>query len=132
MGILGITRSKELINMLHKCWICISYNYLLLLYVILTLRDVETSNTCPLGIAYGKPPIVIVDNNNFKTDTLIGNASGAHRINVLYVPAESRGVGNELVVREQFLSSREGNVHKVLDKWFMFLEEQVLVEKYLQ
>ena len=118
--------------MLHKCWICISYNYLLLLYVILALRDVETSNTCPLGIAYGKPPIVIVDNNNFKTDALIGNTSGAHRINVLYVPAESRGVGNELVVREQFLSSREGNVHKVLDKWFMSLEEQVLVEKYLQ
>ena len=94
--------------MLHKCGICISYNYLLLLNVILTLRDVETSNTCPLGIAYGKPPIVIVDNNNFKTDKLIGNASGAHRINVLYVPAESRGVGNELLVREAVAQSKGG------------------------
>ena len=94
--------------MLHKCGICISYNYLFLLYVILTLRDVETSNTCPLGIAYEKRPIVIVDNNNFKADTLIGNASGAHRINVLYVLAESRGVGNELLVREAVAQSKGG------------------------
>ena len=75
--------------MLHKYRICISYNCLLLLYVIWTLRDAETSKTCPSGIAYGKPTIVIADNNDLKIDMLTGNASGAHRTNVLYVPPES-------------------------------------------
>ena len=85
----GMTRSKELIDILHRCGICISYNDLLLLYAIWALRDAETSKTCPRGIAYGKPPIVIVDNGDFKIDTLTGNASGAHRTNVLYVQPES-------------------------------------------
>ena len=89
--------------MLHKCGICISYNYLLLLYNFWAVRDTESSNTCPRGIAYnkpaivfvdnddfkyGKPAIVIVDNDDFKIDTLTGNANGAHRTNVLYVQPE--------------------------------------------
>ena len=96
----GMTRSRELIDMLHKCGICISYNYLLLLYNFWAVRDTESSNTCPRGIAYNKPAIVfvdnddfkyfkpaivIVDNDDFKIDTLTGNANGAHRTNVLYV-----------------------------------------------
>lgn len=85
----GMTRSKELIDMLHKCGICISYNDLLLLYDAWALEDAESSKTCPVGIAYGKPPIVIVDNDDFKIDTLTGNANGAHRTNVLYVQPES-------------------------------------------
>ena len=52
-----ITGSKD---MLRKCGICISYNYLLLLYTISSLRDAKTSKTCSRGIAYGKHPIVIV------------------------------------------------------------------------
>ena len=78
-----MTRSKELIDILHKCGICIGYNDLLLLYAIWALRDDDTSKTCPHRIAYGKLLIVIVNNNNFKIDTLTGNASGAHRTNVL-------------------------------------------------
>ena len=84
----GMTRSKELIDILHKCGICISYNSLLLLYAIWAWRDVESSKTCPREITYGKPPVVIVDNDDFKIDTLTGNASGAHRTNVLYVQPE--------------------------------------------
>ena len=70
---------------MHRCGICISYNDLLLLYAIWALRDAETSKTCPHGIAYGKPPIIIVDNNDFKIDALTGNASGAHRTTMLYM-----------------------------------------------
>ena len=40
------------------------------------------------GIAYGKPPIVIADKNDFKIDTFIGNITCAHRTNVLYVQPE--------------------------------------------
>ena len=41
-----------------------------------------------VGIAYGKPPIVIVDNNDFKTDMLTDNATSAHLTKVLYVQSE--------------------------------------------
>ena len=75
----------DFIDILHKCGICISYNNLLLLYAIWALRNAEISKTCPRCIAYGKPSIVIVDNDDFKIDTLTGNASGAHRRNALYV-----------------------------------------------
>ena len=43
----GITISKELIDMLRRYGICISYNDLLLLNTIWALRDAETSKTCP-------------------------------------------------------------------------------------
>ena len=54
----GMTRSKEFIDILHRCGVCISYSDLLFLHAIWALRDVETSKTYPRGIAYGKPPIV--------------------------------------------------------------------------
>ena len=76
----GITRSKELINMLHKCGICISYNNFQLLFITWALRDAESSKTCPRAITYGKPPIVIVNNDNFKIDMLIGNPTGANEL----------------------------------------------------
>ena len=52
----GITRSEKLIDMLHKCGICISYNDLLLLYTIWALLDTETSKTCPRGIRFEQLP----------------------------------------------------------------------------
>ena len=51
--------------------------------------DVETSATCPSEIADGKPAVVIVDNDDFKVDTLIGTAKEAHQTNVMYVQPES-------------------------------------------
>ena len=50
----GMAKSKELIDMLHRYGICISYNDLLVLYTIWALRDPETSKTCPRGIALWK------------------------------------------------------------------------------
>ena len=85
----GMMKSKELIDILHRCGICISYNNLLLLYAIWALRDAEISKSCPRDIAYGKCPIVTVDNNDFKIDLLTGNACGAHQTNVLYVQLKS-------------------------------------------
>ena len=85
----GMTRSRELIDLLHKCGLCISYTSLLLLYDAWALEDAEASEISPVGIAADKPPIVIVDNDDFKIDTLTGNADGAHRTNVLYVQPES-------------------------------------------
>jgi hypothetical protein len=47
--------------------------------------DVKSSGTCPQEIADGKPAVVIVDNDDFKVDTMTGNATGAHRPNVMFV-----------------------------------------------
>ena len=40
--------------------------------------DVDTSTTCPQEIADSKPAIVIVDNDDFKIDTMAGNSTGVH------------------------------------------------------
>ena len=85
----GMTRSKDLIETLHKSGVCISYADTLLLYDHWALMDVEASTTCPQEITDGKPAIVIVDNDDFKVDTMTGNATGAHRTNVMFLQPES-------------------------------------------
>ena len=85
----GITISKELIDMLRRYGICISYNDLLLLNTIWALRDAETSKTCPRSVALWERQIVILNNNDFKINSLTGNATGAHRTNIIYVQLKS-------------------------------------------
>lgn len=89
VNIHGMTRSKDLVDTLHKSGVCISYADTLLLYDHWALMDVEASATCTQEIADGKPAIVIIDNDDFKIDTLTGNSTGAHRTNVMYVQPES-------------------------------------------
>ncbi|KAK1894270.1 putative fatty-acid--CoA ligase fadD25 [Dissostichus eleginoides] len=85
----GMTRSKDLVETLHKSGVSISYADTLLLYDHWALMDLEASATCPQEIADSKPAIVIVDNDDFKIDTLTGNSTGAHRTNVMFVQPES-------------------------------------------
>ena len=66
----GSTRSREMIDMLHRNGLCISYEDLLLLYDHWALTDVETSATCPAGIRQGEPAIALADNDDFPIDTL--------------------------------------------------------------
>ena len=73
---------------MHKSGVCISYVDTLLLCDHWALMDVKASTTDPQEIAYGRPAIVVVDNNNFKIDSLTGNATGAHRTNVMFVQPE--------------------------------------------
>ena len=76
-------------DILHKFGICISYNDLLLLYDAWALMDAESSERCPPEIADDKPVIAITDNDDFKIDTISGNANCAHRTNVMFVQPES-------------------------------------------
>ena len=85
----GMTRSKDLVNTLHKSGVCISYEDTLLLYDHWALMDVEASATCPHEIADTKPAIMIIDNDDFNIDTMTGDSTGAHRTNVMYVQPES-------------------------------------------
>ena len=81
----GLTRSKYLVDTLHKSGVCISYADTLLLYDHWALADVEASGTCPQEIVDEKPVIVIVDNDDFNIDTMTGCAKPAHRKNVMFV-----------------------------------------------
>jgi len=44
---------------------------------------------CPFELAEGEPAIAIVDNDNFKMDTLTGAGPQANITNVMYVQPES-------------------------------------------
>ena len=48
-------------------------------------NDLQLSPLCPLEIVDDVPAVVIVDNDDFKMDTVTGNAACAHRTNVMYV-----------------------------------------------
>ena len=84
----GMTRSKKVIETFHRYGFCISYSDILYLYDNWALRDIEASETCPQKVANNIPAIVVVDNDDFKIDTTTGNASGAHRTNVMFVQPE--------------------------------------------
>ncbi len=74
---------------LHKSGVCISYHDMMFLYDHWALMNVDASATCPQEIADDKPAIVIVDNDDFKIDTMTGCATGAHRTNVMFVQPQS-------------------------------------------
>ena len=85
----GHTRSKGLVGTFHKAGICISYADILLFYDKCALEDLEASIYCPREIDDGVGTICIVDNNDFKIDTLTGQAQHAHRTNVMFVKPQS-------------------------------------------
>ena len=55
----GMTRSKDLVDTLHKSGVCISYADTLLLYEHWAFMDIEASSTCPQEIADGKPGLLL-------------------------------------------------------------------------
>ncbi|KAJ4940726.1 hypothetical protein JOQ06_027021, partial [Pogonophryne albipinna] len=83
--------------------VSISYADTLLLYDHWALMDLEASATCPQEIADSKPAIVIVDNDDFKIDTMTGNSTGAHRTNqisyiyAIYKRFKGSGMADTLV-----------------------------------
>ena len=84
----GMTKSRELIDILHKEGIGISYNDVLMVRDFWAVNDLKHSSDCPFELADGKPAIAVVDNDDFKMDTLTG-AGQAHRTNVMFVQPKS-------------------------------------------
>ena len=84
----GMTKSREIADLLDKEGMGISYNDILMLRDFWALNDIERSPDCPFELADGKPAIAIVDNDDFKMDTLTG-AGQAHRTNVMFVQPKS-------------------------------------------
>ena len=76
-------------DVFHKAGFIISYAGILLLYHVWGLEDVSEFNFIPREIAKDVPAISIVDNDDFKIDTLTGNSQEAHRTNVMFVQRQS-------------------------------------------
>ena len=77
-----MTKSKELIDILHKDGLDISY------HDVLMLRDFSVEKWPPFELAEGIAAIAIVDNDDFKSDTLTGS-NQSHRTNVMFIQPES-------------------------------------------
>ena len=84
MTLHGLTRSKELVDLFHKCGMGISYASVLLLRDAWAVHDMELCNECPHEIAESTPGVIVVDNDDFRNDTLTGGDT-SHRTNVMYV-----------------------------------------------
>jgi len=84
----GLTKSREIVDIMHKDGLGISYNDVLMLRDFWVVNDLKCSSDCPFELAEGKPAIAIVDNDDFKSDTLTG-AGQSHRTNVMFVQPES-------------------------------------------
>lgn len=80
----GMTRSKELVDSFYKLGMGISYSNVLLLRDVWTMHDLQQCSVCPKEIAEGQPSISIIDNDDFRNDTLTGGGT-AHRCNWMFL-----------------------------------------------
>ncbi|KAG0710220.1 hypothetical protein GWK47_002572 [Chionoecetes opilio] len=80
----GLIRSRELIDLMHKFSLGISYKDVLNPYDAWAKFDIETNRACPDELAMGQPGTAVMDNDDFKDDTLTG-ANTSHRTNVIFV-----------------------------------------------
>ena len=83
----GLTRSKEIVDLLKRFGLGISYNDVLNLHEAWAKHEIEKSQVCPDEIADGYPATVIVDNDDFKDDDLTGGTT-SHRTNMMFVQPE--------------------------------------------
>ena len=84
----GMTRCCELVDIFKKIEIGISYNDVINLSAIWAKQDVE-SGSCPFEIVYDLLGTAIMDNDDFKDDTLTG-ANVSYRTNVMFVQLENQ------------------------------------------
>ena len=78
MHLHGLTRSKELVDIFHRVGVCIGYSSVLVLRDAWAVHDLQLCSDCPDEIAEGKPGVIVVDNDDFKNDTLTGGNT-SHR-----------------------------------------------------
>ena len=86
--IYGLSRSKELVELSKKFGFGVSYQDVRNLLASWAKQDIE-SEICPQEITNEYPAVVIMDNDDFKTDTLTGASETNHRTNVMFVQNEN-------------------------------------------
>ena len=88
-----MTRSRELVDSYYKLGMGISYSNVLLLRDLWTMHDLNRCSLCPDEIAEMEPSISIIDNDDFRNDTLTGGGT-AHRCNWMFLQClERRSTG---------------------------------------
>ena len=85
----GLTKSREVVDVMHQHGLGVSYDEVLMVRDFWVVNDIKRSLHCPFEVAAGKPAVVIVDNDVFKSDTLTGANPNTHRTNICYVQSHS-------------------------------------------
>ena len=80
----GLTRNKELVQLLHKFGLAISHNDTIDLESARAYHENQVSQVCRKELAYGYPGIAVIDNDDFREDTLTGGRT-SHRTNMIFV-----------------------------------------------
>lgn len=83
----GITRCKEIVEILHKLGCGVSYNDVLELYNAWAKHEIDNDFDSLRELSNGKPGVAITDNDDFRDDTLTG-AGTSHRTNLMWVQSE--------------------------------------------
>ena len=68
----GTTRNKQLAVLLKDLGLSISYTDILDIYSAWTLLEITDNPICPDEIAPNLPGIAVIDNDDFREDTLTG------------------------------------------------------------
>ena len=85
--IYGLSRSRELVDLCEKSGFGISYQDIKNLLASWAKAKAE-NGSCPSAIASKYPAVVVMRNDDFKTDTLIGASETNNRTNVMLVQDE--------------------------------------------
>ena len=76
--IYGLYRCRELVDLCKKFGFGLSYQNIKNLLTSWAKAEAE-NGSCPLAIANKYPAVVVMDNDDFKTDTLTGASETNHR-----------------------------------------------------
>ena len=93
--IYGLSRSRELFELCKKFGIGVSYQDIKNLLASWAKAEAE-NGSFPSEIANKYPAEVVMDNDDFKTDTLIGASETNHQTNVIFVQNEDLNEHNIL------------------------------------
>ena len=85
--IYGLSRSRELVDLCKKSGFGISYQDIKNLLAFWAKAGAE-NGSCASAIASKYPVVVVMDNGDFKTDTLTGASETNYRTNVMFVQDE--------------------------------------------
>ena len=86
--IYGLSQSKELVDLSRKFGFGVSYQDVRNLLASWAKQEIE-NETCPPETTDDYPAVVIMDNDDFDTDTLTGASETNHRTNVMFVQIEN-------------------------------------------
>ena len=85
--IYGLSLSRELVDLCKKFGFAISYQDIKKFLASWAKAEAE-NGSCPSEIANKYSAVVVMDNDDFKTDTLTGASETNHRTNVMFVQKE--------------------------------------------